>query len=205
MFGILAVVAHLAFAAAALFVALVALLHVLEPEFQPSWRMISEYATGRYGWIMRVAFFAWAASCFALALALARQLPPIATALLFLEGIGLLGAGAFSTDLMTVPREQQSRSGRLHVLFSTLVIVGFPIAATVITANLAAHDAWASVRPFLISITALIWISTVSFVAAIVHLTRNTGALEANSFSGWVQRFMVLTFVTWLMALASQD
>ena len=39
----------------AAFLALLALLHFLEPDFDPSWRMISEYELGRYGWLMRLA------------------------------------------------------------------------------------------------------------------------------------------------------
>jgi hypothetical protein len=31
--------------------------HFLKPEFDPSWRMVSEYAIGRWGWVMQLAFF----------------------------------------------------------------------------------------------------------------------------------------------------
>ena len=48
-------------------------LHAIKPEFEPSWRFISEYAIGPYGWIMKLAFLIWAASCAALALALRRE------------------------------------------------------------------------------------------------------------------------------------
>jgi Protein of unknown function (DUF998) len=41
-------------------------LHVLKPEMDPSWHMISEYALGRHGWIMRLAFISLAISCVAL-------------------------------------------------------------------------------------------------------------------------------------------
>lgn len=39
------------------FLAILFLLHFLEPEFDPSWQMISEYQLGRYGWTMSLAFF----------------------------------------------------------------------------------------------------------------------------------------------------
>src|SRR5215218_7645286 len=48
-------------------------LHAVKPEFEPSWRFISEYAIGRQGWIMKGAFLIWAASCAALALALRQD------------------------------------------------------------------------------------------------------------------------------------
>ena len=47
-----AVVASRFAAAGAVLVALIIVaLHVIKPEIEPSWRFISEYATGRHGWI----------------------------------------------------------------------------------------------------------------------------------------------------------
>jgi hypothetical protein len=46
--------AKLSFAAAALFLILLAALHFIKPDFDPSWRMISEYEIGRYGWLIQV-------------------------------------------------------------------------------------------------------------------------------------------------------
>jgi hypothetical protein len=48
--------ARITFWAAALFLVLIAVLHILKPEYDPSWRMISEYAIGRFGWVMQLAF-----------------------------------------------------------------------------------------------------------------------------------------------------
>ena len=55
--------ARASFAAAATFVVLFAVLHVIKPELDPSWRMGSEYAIGDYGWVMRIAMCALALSC----------------------------------------------------------------------------------------------------------------------------------------------
>ena len=35
-------------------------LHLLEPEFNPSWRFLSQYELGEFGWLMRLAFLALA-------------------------------------------------------------------------------------------------------------------------------------------------
>lgn len=35
-------------------------LHVLSPEFDPSWRVVSEYALGRHGWVLSL----WWPPCF---------------------------------------------------------------------------------------------------------------------------------------------
>lgn len=39
--------------------ALLTSLHVLSPEFDPSWRMVSEYAYGRHGAVLSLMFLAW--------------------------------------------------------------------------------------------------------------------------------------------------
>jgi hypothetical protein len=48
--------ARLSFAATTLFLVLLAALHLFKPELDPSWHVISEYAIGRYGWLMVLAF-----------------------------------------------------------------------------------------------------------------------------------------------------
>ena len=51
-------------------VGLIVILHVLKPEYDPSWRMISEYSLGRHGWVMRLAFLTMAVALGATCLAL---------------------------------------------------------------------------------------------------------------------------------------
>lgn len=43
-----------------LFVLSLGSLHLLQPEMDPTWRLISEYALGRFGWLMTLAFLALA-------------------------------------------------------------------------------------------------------------------------------------------------
>lgn len=52
---------------------LLAALHVLNPEFSPSWRVISEYAFGHYGWVLSLMFLASGIGTWALAVALCPQ------------------------------------------------------------------------------------------------------------------------------------
>src|SRR5215216_2200906 len=58
---------HISLAASALTLVFLGALHILSPEFDPSWRMVSEYALGNYGWILSLMFIAWAVSSWALA------------------------------------------------------------------------------------------------------------------------------------------
>jgi len=61
-------------------------LHILSPEFDPSWRVVSEYALGHYGWVLAIMFLAWAISSWALAFAIGHELTTITgrVALVFL-------------------------------------------------------------------------------------------------------------------------
>src|SRR5215203_2728567 len=67
------VAARLSFAAAVTFLVLLAALHLIKPGFDPSWRMVSEYEIGRYGWIMQLAFLSLALSCVTLFVAIRSQ------------------------------------------------------------------------------------------------------------------------------------
>ena len=50
--------ARLALGAAVATLLLLASLHVLSPAFDPSFRMVSEYALGQYGWVLSLMFLA---------------------------------------------------------------------------------------------------------------------------------------------------
>ena len=45
------------------FIILLALLHVIKPDIEPSWNFISEYQVGHFGWLMSLAFVSLALSC----------------------------------------------------------------------------------------------------------------------------------------------
>ena len=53
--------ARLALGAGLGFALLLVLLHVLRPDLDPSWRFISEYAIGNFGYLMIIAFLSFSA------------------------------------------------------------------------------------------------------------------------------------------------
>jgi Protein of unknown function (DUF998) len=100
--NVLSWAARLAVAGPLLCIALVALLHVLEPEVNDS-DAVSEYALGDYGWLMNVAFFSAAAGIGALAFGLYRSLARSKTAvagviLLSLAAVAWVFLGAGNID-----------------------------------------------------------------------------------------------------------
>src|ERR671912_3068410 len=101
--------ARLSFAGAATFVVLLAALHLLKPELDPSWHFISEYAIGRHGWMMVLAFGSLAFSYVMLFVALRSQLGTIwgriGLALLLVSAAGLAIAAIFTTDPITASED----------------------------------------------------------------------------------------------------
>jgi hypothetical protein len=93
--------ALLAIALTVIALLLLASLHVLSPEFAPSWRMISEYALGRYGWVLSLMFLAMGLSSWAIGAAVWRQVQTAAgkVGLWFLIAAGLGGAMASVFDV----------------------------------------------------------------------------------------------------------
>ncbi len=69
--------ARLSLTSTAVFIVLVAALHFLKPDFDPSWRFISEYAIGDYGWVMVIAFFFWVIGHIGLFAAIRTQVPTV--------------------------------------------------------------------------------------------------------------------------------
>jgi hypothetical protein len=107
--------ARLAVAGSLLCLALIALLHVLEPEYNDS-NATSEYALGDFGWLMNIAFFSGAAGIGALAFVLrrsvARSKPAIAgIVLLSLAAVAYLFLGAGNIDPQGA---EETTSGLIH-------------------------------------------------------------------------------------------
>src|SRR5918995_6739528 len=116
--------ARLSFAGAATFAVLLAALHFIKPKLDPSWHFISEYAIGRYGWIMVLAFLSLAFSYVGLFLALRSQLQTIAgrtgLALLLVSALGLIIGAVFTTDPITATGDAVTTEGNLHNLGGTV-------------------------------------------------------------------------------------
>ncbi|HEC62702.1 MAG TPA: DUF998 domain-containing protein [bacterium] len=133
---------------ASLFLLLLLLLHFLKPEISPSWRMISEYEIGRFGWLMQVAFFSLAAGTVCLALALRSQVQSvtgyIGLVLLLVIAVGMTMGGIFITGPITTPRDEIGMVSQLHNVGGSLAIF---ISLSLIRRS----EKWAEVRPPIIS------------------------------------------------------
>jgi hypothetical protein len=179
-------------------VVLVVLLHRLEPEFDPSWRMLSEYSLGRYGVLMRAAFIAGGTGVIAIAVALSGSAWPWSLGLA-LVAIGPIGAAFIDTDPVTTPRAVMSKRSNVHAALGSLFILGFPVAATV--AGIAAAGdqavgpilAWASVAP---------WVALAWFIGATIRYAQPDGVGSPLVRIGWPNRVSMIVYLGWV-ALAA--
>jgi hypothetical protein len=197
--------ASLGFSAA--FLLLLLALHFLEPEFDPSWRMISEYAIGRYGWLMRLAFFCWGGSVLTLLAAVWGWLRPIAGTIargwLIVIGAALFGAGIFVTQPITEPATTTAHV--LHSLCGVIVIMTFPIAASLAARSLGRQPDWASMKGRLRWLTLLVWLSMFAFFGSIIisqQIHPEAGDAGPDVLMGWPNRIMVVIYHLWLMVVA---
>jgi hypothetical protein len=200
--------ALLSFAAAATFVVLLAALHFIKPELDPSWHFISEYAIGDYGWIMVVAFLSLAFSYVSLFVAIRSQLRTIAgrigLVLLLVSALGLTIAAIFTTDPITVSKDEVTTEGTLHNLGGTLGIA-MPFAAAIIGWKLARNPAWSSARRPLLWATGLALVAfVVSFFSVGVMASQSGGKFGPDVLVGWPNRFEVVAYSVWLMVVAWQ-
>jgi hypothetical protein len=197
--------ARLALWSGGAFAVLLAALHVVEPELDPSWRFISEYAIGERGFLMVLAFFALAIAQVALFSAVRGQASTLAGRIglagLLIAAVGLALAGAFTTDPITSSMPP-SRSGRLHALGGTLGM-GMPVAVGFLSWALARHDAWAAARRPLLWTAALALLGFVVSAASLgILLTRSGGRFGPDVPVGWPTRFEIASFALWLMTVA---
>ena len=203
--------AYLAIAVSAAVLLLLASLHVLSPEFDPSWRMVSEYANGQYGWVLSLMFASWAVSSWALAFAIWSQVGTRAgkIGLFFLIAAGIGEAMASVFDI----------NHALHGLAGMIGIGSLPVAAMLISVSLGRTQAWTAAKKSLLSTANLTWISVVllivSFIIMIVTYTQAGGDMNTTevptslptgviALVGWTNRFLIGAYCAWVITVAWQ-
>lgn len=201
------VAARIAIAAAiGSFAALLAL-HIVSPELDPSWRMVSEYANGRHGWLLTVVFLLWALSSIALAIALARLsdtwTSKVGLVLLLLAAVGQTMGGLFDIN---------------HSLHGPAAMIGIPalcLAAVLLnraaarTEGIFAPPAWSAHLPwisFALMITALMLFMTALSNAGI-DVSKQSKPLDAlpagvTGYVGWANRLLFMASYLWAVLAA---
>ena len=207
LFGTPRSLARISIAAAATFLTILFLLHFLEPEFDPTWRMISEYELGRYGWMMSLAFFCWGVSVLSLLAALWPSLQTIGGKIarwwLILIGIALFGAGIYKTN--PILETAITTENTVHTICGAIVILTFPIVASLISGSLSRNQGWVSSKRQLLRGTLLVWFSQIAFFGSLIVsriINPEAGRVGPDVYLGWPNRFMVVVYIAWLIMVA---
>jgi hypothetical protein len=185
-------------------------LHVLSPEFSPSWRVISEYALGHFGWVLSLMFVSWGISSWALAAAIWPQVRTtggrVGLYFLIAAGTGELLASVFDVRHMIG-----------HVIAGLLGVIGFPIAALLLSTSLRRNQTWRGESRALLWIANLSWVSVVLLIATLaimaMQLARVNGGLLPQhapkslppgvlALDGYADRLIVLSNCGWVFLAA---
>ncbi len=203
--------ARLAIGASTAAVLLLASLNVLSPEFDPSWRMVSEYANGHYGWVLSLMFGAWGLSSCALAFAIRSEATnkplKIGLGVLVLAGIGQTTAAVFDIN-----------QDALHNAAGALGMLGLPAGAMLISINLGRTGALSRARRRLLWAANLTWVSVVLLVATFALLTITFELVEGSlptqappvlpagviGLVGWANRLLVVAHCAWVLVVARE-
>lgn len=171
-----------------------AALHLLSPEFDPARRMVSEYALGNYSWVLSLMFLAWALSCIALIFAVQPNVRTIGGKI----GLGFLLISAIGMSMAAVFDVNHN----LHGLAAMIGMPNLPIAAVLISVSLGRNSSLTSARRVLIWTAILTWVSLILMNVAIFTGFSQTGEALQGAWFGWANRFLIVAYTLWLMAVA---
>lgn len=171
-----------------------AALHVLSPEFEPSWRMVSEYALGNYSWVLSLMFLAWALSCVALVFAIRSDVRTIGGKI----GLGFLLLSALGMSMAAVFDVNHN----LHGPAAMIGMPNLPIAAVLISVSLGRNSSWSAARWSLIGTALLTWVSLILMNVGIFTGFSQTGEANPGAWFGWANRFLIVAYNIWVMTVA---
>lgn len=191
----------------ALFIGVLAALHVLKSDLDPSWHFISEYAIGDFGWLMQVAFAALAVANISTWLAIRRDVAGVfghIGTLFFLAGtFGVVLGAVFVTDPINTPPELQTTHGRWHNAGGALGLLGF-IGTLLLSWRLWQCENWRRVRIWVGMATAILVVCFVIAFVSIASLAANSGGVFGPETPiGWPNRIGILGACIWLAMITS--
>ena len=189
--------ATVALVGVAYFVVIIVVLHLLRPDLSPISQPTSEYAVGRYGFLMTSAFFSMSLASFALVIGLYQGVPlrarsRIGLGLLGLWGIGVLVAMSFPIDPEGAP---QTVSGTIHQINGPLAFLSLTAGTILVSRRFKQAQQW---RP--LHRTALI----LSLVMLTVFIATFLNIATASGFAGLCQRIFLAVFATWFVLTAAR-
>lgn len=185
--------ARIATAGVTAFVGIILLLHALESEFDPTERMVSEYALGDYGYLLNAAALLLALGSAALAMGLRQTLGPrslMSTVLLATWSAGAVTAGLFNTD----PKGTAvvTTNGEIHTVAVVVAVLALTCAAFLFGREFQRNAGWRT------SATVTRWWALAMLIATIA-----TWLTAESEVGGIVQRVWIAVLIGWLAYVAN--
>ena len=171
------------FVGAAYYVLVGATLHVLEPDYDPRFKFMSDYAWSSHGWLMTTTFFVLALVILAVAFGMRDGPGPLPSAsvgygLLVLAAVGVILAGVF-------------RGFPLHDLAGALAFPCMAMAALVLSWRFRQAAEWRPIHRGAVLIS-------LAMLAALLSMVGNVG------WPGLQQRAFLVLFLAWLCVVANR-
>jgi Protein of unknown function (DUF998) len=198
--------ARAAIAAAALAIAALAALHVLKPDIHPSRTMISQYALGRFGWVMALCFAAFSVASASVCITLFGRSPSahglVGLAFLCVAAVGLAMAALFPMDPVSTPQAKMSFTGRMH---GVAFLIGVPsqVLSVLLLSIAVGHQGSHAAAP-LLTLTAVIWLCLVMMIVIMVMVGpgKPPDPNGPERFLGFPNRLFMIAYGVWLIVIA---
>jgi Protein of unknown function (DUF998) len=170
------------------YVAILLLLHLLEPEYNPTWRFISEYALGKFGFLMNICFLMYSAALISLVVSVKSQVKSIigyiGLAILAIGAIGIIMCALFNTDPITTDMAQISSNGQKHYTGASLDYT--PIGFLLLAFSFRKKEAWRPIFSRLLITSVISILLTVAMVASMPSDYK----FGPETYTGLIGRFM---------------
>ncbi|PKL85930.1 MAG: hypothetical protein CVV22_05200 [Ignavibacteriae bacterium HGW-Ignavibacteriae-1] len=202
---------NIAIASSAISLISLLLLHFVSPEFEPNWRMVSEYALGNHRWLVSLFFIFWGLSSILLAATLwnhvSSRAAKVGVILLFISGVGASLAAYFDVS-----------QPMGHGIAGLLGIPTVPIATLLISYHLSKKPEWFSAAKTMKLLAHGTWISLLLMVITMFVMMsgfQNAGIQMGPdspppshvpdgvvALVGYVNRILILVDIFWLIYVA---
>ncbi len=207
------IAAQLSIAMGIIEILLLAALHFLSPEFDPTWRVISEYALGNFSWVLSLLFISGTLNVWCLAYSLHKELVTMWGKI----GLGFLiasGIGSALASVFEIPHP-------LHNLAGLIGVLSLPTASMLISFHLNRIPKWSGSKNIIKWTANLTWIGLLSFVISMIILmvtyTQSGGDMNVMpdavvkllprgtiAFNGITNRILILLTPLWTIIVSRQ-
>lgn len=193
--GIRPMLGWIAIGGIAYFAAAILLLHGLRPDVSPIARVTSEYAVGRYGFLMTSAYFVFGMALLALGAGLRRSLSSATTttagiAALFLAAVATATAGLFPVDVGAA--RPVTTTGWTHRIAAIVAFASMTAGPLLLARQFRLDPRWRD----------LAWIGAVTGVVGLLGLASIQLFLLERGLAGAAQRVVLALVVLWMLASA---